>query len=220
MNLLVVGDVHGCFHTFKKLVKKHWRPEEEILIQIGDLINKGPHSGKALKYWWKLEEKYPEKTVFIRGNHEQKYLEARRGESYFPNENALSREFKKAGLSPDAVCDWISKTPLKYKTDYFLITHGGVAEGVKNPYDAQNPRGVLYNKERLARKPKIQVKGHSIIEGNKPIFTPSENAWYIDTGAWTGKYLSGVRFSADGGMIEVVRREIAKKDWAKMALFK
>ncbi len=58
MNLLIVGDVHGCYHTFKKLVDENWNPEEELLIQIGDLINKGPHSGLCSKYWRKLEKKY------------------------------------------------------------------------------------------------------------------------------------------------------------------
>ena len=33
MNLLIIGDVHGCFHTFSELLT-HWRPATEYLIQV------------------------------------------------------------------------------------------------------------------------------------------------------------------------------------------
>ena len=64
MKLLVIGDVHGCYYTLKELVEKHWHPGEEILIQLGDLINKGPYSGKCIKYWQELEKNIRAKRFF------------------------------------------------------------------------------------------------------------------------------------------------------------
>ena len=54
MKVLVVGDVHGCYFTFKKLVETHWNRKEEFLVLTGDLINKGPHSYEAFLYFLKL----------------------------------------------------------------------------------------------------------------------------------------------------------------------
>lgn len=34
MELLVVGDVHGCFHTFTKLINEHWNSDKQILDEI------------------------------------------------------------------------------------------------------------------------------------------------------------------------------------------
>ena len=56
MNLLVVGDVHGCVHTLKAFVKRHWNAQDEFLILVGDVINKGRHSGKTVKYLRKLQK--------------------------------------------------------------------------------------------------------------------------------------------------------------------
>jgi serine/threonine protein phosphatase 1 len=40
MNLLVIGDIHGCYYTFQMLLDKFWDSEKELLIQVGDIIDK------------------------------------------------------------------------------------------------------------------------------------------------------------------------------------
>ncbi len=40
MNLFIIGDVHGCFHTFSELLT-HRDPATEHLIQVGDLVDRG-----------------------------------------------------------------------------------------------------------------------------------------------------------------------------------
>jgi hypothetical protein len=43
--ILVVGDVHGCYYTFRSLIAQYWRlPQDEILVQLGDLIDRGNYS--------------------------------------------------------------------------------------------------------------------------------------------------------------------------------
>ena len=74
MRVLVIGDVHGCYYTLKDLVENYWDPQQDYLVQLGDLINKGLHSAKCVKYWLKLEEKYPYQVFLLRGNHEQMYI--------------------------------------------------------------------------------------------------------------------------------------------------
>lgn len=205
MNVLIVGDVHGCYHTFKQLVEEHWKPGEEILIQIGDLINKGPHSGECIKYWRKLEKKYPNHTVFIRGNHEQFLINGGGFLKESVKGTTLEESIEQAGVKVAKVQKWLAKTPLKWENEHMLITHAGIGKFVVDPYDVKDREGVLFNKGALKCLDKVQVKGHSIVDGNKPLFKPAENAWYIDTGAWLKKYLSAIRFSETGSKLEVIR---------------
>ncbi len=205
MNLLIVGDVHGCYHTFKKLVKENWNPEEELLIQIGDLINKGPHSGLCLKYWRKLEKRHPERTILIRGNHEQFLINGGRFLKETVKGVSLEESIENAGLKVSKVRKRLAKTPLKWENEHLLVTHAGVSKSAVNPYSTTARDGVLFNKGPLKNLTKLQIKGHSIVEGNKPLFSTSENAWYLDTGAWVKKYLSAMKFTADGVKLEVIR---------------
>ncbi len=212
MNLLIVGDVHGCYHTFKKLVDENWNPEEELLIQIGDLINKGPHSGLCLKYWRKLEKKYPERTVLIRGNHEQSLIEGGRFLKATVRGISLEESIENAGLKLSKVRKRLAKTPLKWENEHMLITHAGVGKSALTPYSTTARDGVLFNKGPLKCLDKLQIKGHSIVEGNKPLFSTSENAWYLDTGAWMKKYLSAMKFTSSGEKILVIRQQIEEAD--------
>lgn len=212
MDLLIVGDVHGCYHTFKKLVEDHWKAGEEILVQIGDLISKGPHSGECLSYWFELEREHPAHTIFIRGNHEQYVID----DSPILRERfgkyTLKQSIEKAGFELTDLKRRLSKTSLKWENESMLITHAGVARSASAPFALTARDGVLFNKGKLKKMDRVQVKGHSIVEGNKPVFTPSENAWYLDTGAWVKKYLSAVRFNEKGEKKDVVRVKTLKED--------
>lgn len=203
--LLVVGDVHGCFHTFKKLVEEHWEPESMLLIQVGDMVNKGLHSVQCLRYWMDLSQAYPDRCVYLSGNHELKFIEHLQSGGIFSSWGSLQYNLKREGLHPEEVVDWLSELPLKWENDDILITHAGVPKKVKKPFKRKNQQGVLYNKGPLKDVGKLQVKGHSIVDGDKPLFKPSENAWYIDTGAWTKRFLSALLINSDGTKPQAIR---------------
>ena len=62
----VVGDVHGCFETLKLLLDEvRFEPGRDRLFSVGDLIDRGPHSLKAME--WLVEERFTATTM---GNHE------------------------------------------------------------------------------------------------------------------------------------------------------
>jgi hypothetical protein len=46
--VLLVGDVHGCFEELQELLRKcGYREGEDVLILVGDLVNKGPRSAEV-----------------------------------------------------------------------------------------------------------------------------------------------------------------------------
>lgn len=66
----VFGDLHGCFELLeKKLAAVNFQPKLDRLFSVGDIIDRGPDSEKALEYL--------NKSWFhcIRGNHEQMFLD-------------------------------------------------------------------------------------------------------------------------------------------------
>ncbi len=67
----VVSDLHGCYQMLMEALKlRHLNPYEDLLICVGDLIDRGPDSVKCLQL---LNEAW---FYAVRGNHEQMALDA------------------------------------------------------------------------------------------------------------------------------------------------
>ena len=61
---IVIGDVHGCFNTLKKLIRKF--PKDSKLIFLGDLCNRGKYSKEVIDFVIKNNHQC------LLGNHEIK----------------------------------------------------------------------------------------------------------------------------------------------------
>lgn len=67
----VVSDIHGCYQCLMdELQRRHFDPCADLLISVGDIIDRGPDSVKCLQL---LHEKW---FQAVRGNHEQMALDA------------------------------------------------------------------------------------------------------------------------------------------------
>jgi hypothetical protein len=69
--IIAIGDVHGCALEFEKLLKALDLKSGERVIQLGDLINKGPDSHAAIE----LAREYNVEVIL--GNHELRLIRAR-----------------------------------------------------------------------------------------------------------------------------------------------
>ncbi|HEX8659235.1 MAG TPA: metallophosphoesterase, partial [Hymenobacter sp.] len=65
MNLFLIGDVHGCFHTLTELLT-HWRPATDRHIQVGDLVDRGPYIPETVELARPLNEQHPRTTTFLK----------------------------------------------------------------------------------------------------------------------------------------------------------
>lgn len=66
-----VGDLHGCLHQLAQALRaRRFNPWQDLLISVGDLIDRGPDSAGCLalldKPWFRA----------VRGNHEEMALDA------------------------------------------------------------------------------------------------------------------------------------------------
>lgn len=68
----VISDIHGCLEEFIEALT-HWNREDETLIVMGDLIDRGPDSFEVVQMLYYLKAMYPEQVVVLKGNHDESF---------------------------------------------------------------------------------------------------------------------------------------------------
>lgn len=69
--VLVIGDVHGCFDELQDLLSKYAiTPENTVLVFCGDIINRGPKNCETLRFIRSLGSA----ALSVRGNHEDRVI--------------------------------------------------------------------------------------------------------------------------------------------------
>ncbi|HKR74785.1 MAG TPA: metallophosphoesterase family protein [Candidatus Nitrosocosmicus sp.] len=74
-NLVVIGDIHGDFFSLQKILNEfNWETylcsEENILIFLGDYVDRGQYSFEVLLSICKLKSLFRNNVFLLRGNHE------------------------------------------------------------------------------------------------------------------------------------------------------
>ena len=129
--LVIVGDIHGQQTAFLQILRharlinnlSDWAGGADRLLQVGDVIDRGPHSLLAESLLDRLQEQAPKQggeVIRLAGNHE---LEIILG-------NFAVSELKREQLVPlqQKYLTYASQGRLKASYAYkgFLITHAGV----------------------------------------------------------------------------------------------
>lgn len=76
--IVAVGDLHGGYEAMLAILRAaglideslRWRGEGACLIQLGDIVDRGPRSRDALDYLMALQRQDPEHVTILLGNHE------------------------------------------------------------------------------------------------------------------------------------------------------
>lgn len=214
MNYFVIGDVHGCFNTLEKMIADYWNPNSEILIQVGDLIDRGKHAPQCVQLVRNLEDEYPGQTRFIKGNHEAMLLEHI---SNPPNFNWLRQggqqtldQYEASGRNLENDIAWIDALPLFYDSEHLFVSHAGIARNTTDPFDEENPDGILWNRGQLKNLGKLQLVGHTPFK--EAVYDQTGHAYYIDTGAAYSGHLTGIKISAGGEPLELYSLKTDSRD--------
>lgn len=192
----------------------HWDTQTEVLIQLGDLIDRGKGSPEVVKLARELHGQYPNQTVFLRGNHEYEIID----HMYVrPNFNWLRQggegtlqQYLQAGRDVMDDVNWFSAMPLFWENNSVFVSHAGISESSMNPFNQTDESGILWNRGPLKNIRKLQIIGHTPCES--PIYDPRSNSWNIDTGAVFGNFLTGVKLKQTGEIIEWVKIRADKRD--------
>lgn len=116
-----IGDVHGCYRTLRKLLKKiDFAKSGDRLWFTGDLVNRGPRSLEVLE--WAADHDWRIESVL--GNHDLHLLALAFGVADERPRDTLRPILKSSRQV--ALLDWLRRRPLAVGTTSRLMVHAGV----------------------------------------------------------------------------------------------
>lgn len=191
----VVGDLHGCFSLLMaKLRQCHFDPWQDLLVSVGDVIDRGPDSMRCLHL---LRTRW---IVAVRGNHEQMALDAlATGEQllWFMNGGAwfAHAEQPAATLALEACrqLPWILE--LRCQSGIHVVAHADYPDDDYQWQKEVDLQRVLWDRARLMNKGNGIRGADHFWFGHTPLRHRLDrgNLHYIDTGAVFGGELTLVQ---------------------------
>ena len=149
-NIVVVGDIHGCWYTLEKLIAELGGidgriPDDITLVSVGDIHDKGKYSTKVLR--WAMENVAAGKLVVVDSNH-GRALHRRITNRKSPAKASVDATFRELAAEPDgesllhAVDEFIKSRPV------FARIAGGPTGEIVVAHAAATPR--LFGTKRLS----------------------------------------------------------------------
>ncbi|EGT0647555.1 protein-serine/threonine phosphatase [Citrobacter sp. wls618] len=191
----VVGDIHGCFSLLMaKLRLCHFDPLQDLLVSVGDVIDRGPDSLRCLKL---LRKRW---IIAVRGNHEQMGLDAlATGEQFlwFMNGGSwFAQAEQPAATTALETCrqlPWILE--LRCQNGIHVIAHADYPDDNYQWQKEVDLQRVLWDRTRLMNKGNGIRGADHFWFGHTPLRQrlDHENLHYIDTGAVFGGELTLVQ---------------------------
>lgn len=121
MATYAIGDVHGCFKTLQKLLRKiQLDRRRDRLWLVGDLVNRGPRSLAVLR--WAVEEE--DRLVVVLGNHDLHLLARAAGVAAPKRRDSLEEVL--AAPDRDDLLHWLLTRPLLHREGGFTMVHAGL----------------------------------------------------------------------------------------------
>lgn len=196
-NTLIIGDIHGCFAELQALLDKAGLGDDDAVIAIGDMVDRGPETPQVVKFFQKAPN-----AIAVMGNHERKHVRAARHEVKL----SISQQISKSQLGPDYqdALDWMSVLPLYIQLADAIVVHGYVEPGI--PLEQQNPSvlcgtmgGDKILRERYDRPwyemydaEKPVIVGHLNYTDTQQPFVYRDKVFGLDTSCVLGKALTGI----------------------------
>jgi len=214
MNYFIIGDVHGCYHTLYALLEQ-WNPKSEHLILVGDLIDRGNYSWLVVDKCLSLLNDPSVSVTILKGNHEAEliqYIQDGHHEIWTSQCGLVTLDnFKNHNVDLKELLPKLEQLPLVFETASFIVTHAGVSD-TKYPYQEDNWDGVLWNRNELINLDKLQIHGHTPLHQSLPQYTEQSNSYNIDTGAYYGYGLTGIKIDDIANVLEVITVPTDMKD--------
>ena len=178
MRHLAVGDIHGCFKALTTLAAFVPFDPDDVIITLGDYVNRGPDSRAVLDWLIAYSEKG--KLVPLRGNHDIMMMRAREDSdalaeflkcggdatlaSYLPDEKP-----RRLADVPDSHWQFLEETRAWFETDSHFFVHANAYPDVALE---EQPDYMLYWESFDEPAPhfcgKTMVCGHTSQKSGKP----------------------------------------------------
>lgn len=175
MRRLAMSDIHGSYDEMMKLLEyAQFDPVHDQLVVVGDMINRGPDSGKVLKELKKLEENYENVRVTV-GNHEEMMLWYLAGKHdmwvHFGGKEAtdsINEAFCEEGAGK--AVQWVHHLPLIVEDELFVYAHAGFQAPYRKAKQDRNHLWLQRKEFYAIEKDTLlsETKGKPIVHGHTP----------------------------------------------------
>lgn len=166
--ILVVGDIHGKFNSLMSLYEKLNVTDRDLLIFLGDYVDRGKDNVKVLK--WIMRESQKPNVVALCGNHEDMLItDIAAGYATTGADGTLGEIARQKAVEPnfeDVLLKFLKSLPLSFEMEIrgkkYFFCHGGVNPDF--PLDDQDPVDLLWIREKfwaLYDGDAIIVAGHT-----------------------------------------------------------
>lgn len=191
--LLAIGDIHGCLEQLTALMEQVKPNLDDQVVFLGDYVDRGPSSAAVVEFLIDFGKTFPD-TVFLRGNHEQMFLDYLAGKDPSPflfngGLNTLrSYEADRKWPIPEAHRAFFDQLQYSLSTDHHVFVHAGLRPGIS--LAEQDALDLLW-----IRKDFIDSEydwGKTIVYGHTPLQEPffGKNRIGLDTGCVYGRQLT------------------------------
>jgi serine/threonine protein phosphatase 1 len=191
MKIVIIGDIHGCYAEFLELLDKIKLSDGDLLISLGDIVDRGPQSKELYEYFITRPN-----SIVLMGNHERKHLNGTL--SYA--QDIVKLQF---GEHYEEFVQWTKTLPYYVETPEALIVHAAFENGISIDEQREDvlsgtnsgdrylqtkyEEGTYWSDHYSGEKPVIY--GHHVV-GDTPKYL--NNTIGIDTGACHGGFLTAV----------------------------
>lgn len=213
--ILAVGDIHGMYGKLIALMEKvKFNPEEDILIFLGDYIDRGPQSLECLDYVMDLYKQYPERVVPLLGNHEAMCINYYEYENHKRSlmdnfgkqmvlvwlDNGGRNTFKQFRILKQPELQkrlwWLRKLPDHYQVGDYYFCHAGIQPFI--PLKKQRESDLLWMREGFFEL--YDGRNGTIVVGHTPTLVLKKKHWMdSDTPPNTPQFLENNIILCDTG---------------------
>lgn len=196
---IAVGDIHGCFDLLRTLIEDVilFRPDEDMLIFMGDYIDRGEKVREVVRYLRALKEKKPDAVILLKGNHEDLAYSALTTPA--PEKMMLFWRLNKGDYTINSfgginnareeLIPFIESLQLYYETDTHIFVHAGIPRG--KDIGTASIEEILWDRDFSYDGKKTLVVGHT--PTNVVARFGRGNIISVDTGA----YMTGILSAYD-----------------------
>jgi len=169
--IFAIGDIHGCLENLEKLLKilpVNWG--KDLVIFLGDYIDRGPNPRGVIEKVLELKKLYGEKIITLKGNHEwmfERFLKGIDIDVFLYNGGGMTLKSyydKKGHLEiPEEHLKFLKELKLYYETEDYIFVHAGLRPGKE--LKEQNEEDLLWIRDSFYfseyKFPKTIVFGHT-----------------------------------------------------------
>lgn len=123
MKTFIIGDIHGCFTELHELLDKASILDDDLIIALGDIVDRGPYSVQVLDFFSNNLSR-----LSLMGNHERKHVRGARHEVRLALSQIISRE--KFGTDYSQALERVGSFPLHIDLPDVVLAHGYLEPGI------------------------------------------------------------------------------------------